>query len=80
MKLLGFLNGARGMIQGKKTYIVATMAVLAAVNQVLGMGLEYGAGNLSLLAFGKGAWQMWLGLGFMTGAAKVNRLIAGNDK
>ncbi|KKN79601.1 hypothetical protein LCGC14_0338050 [marine sediment metagenome] len=78
-KILGFLNGARGMIQGKKTYIVATMAVLAVVNQVLGLGLEYSAGNLGLIAFGKQAWQLWLGLGFMTGAAKINRLANGNS-
>ena len=77
LQILSVFKNARTMIQGYKTYIMATMAILAAVNQLLGLGLEYGTGNLGLIAFGKQAWQLWLSAGFITGAAKVNRLITG---
>ena len=82
LQILSLFKNARTMIQGYKTYIMATMAILAAVNQLLGLGLEFSAGNISLLAFGKQAWQLWLSAGLITGAAKVNRLIAsaGNSK
>lgn len=76
LQILSFFKNARGMIQGYKTYVIATMLALQAINQLLGLGLEYGAGNIGLIAFGKQAWQLWLAAGFMTGAAKVNRLIA----